>query len=313
MDMQTAAHQGKALSMAEYAAELAKNGTRILPGTLGSFWVGHELGAMVRIPTFHLLPPTAGEVRQVLWNGRAAVVSYLLEPNDSHPANACLYICMDHRYALDKLPPAMRRNVRRGSTQLRIAPIAAEQLLAYGAQAFCDTRRRVGLSDGTAEEFHRRFGLRVRCPGHVFFGAWKDDTLAAFLSITEVGDWAEIEGCFSMNSLLGLRPNDALMFYVLSYYLTDGKCRIVHYGLSSIQGESNKAGLHVFKTKVGFEAKRVHRAFIVHPFLRPFVGRAMFGSIKFLLRLLPRHRILKKAEGMLNHTVKRASMMEDKP
>jgi hypothetical protein len=299
MDIPTVGHQGKPLSVAEYAAELARNGTRIFPGTLGSFWAGYELGAMVRMPTFHTLPPTPNEVRQVLWKGRAAVASYLLDPDESHPPNAYAYVCMDRTYAFDKLPPAMRRNVRRGSSQLRIVPVAAEQLLTHGTQAFSDTRRRVGLSDGTAEEFRRRFGLRVRCPGHVFFGAWKDDTLAAFLSITEVDSWAEIEGCFSMDSLLGLRPNDALMFHVLSYYLTGGTCQIVSYGLSSIQVESNEAGLHAFKTKVGFEAQPVRRVFVVHPLLRPFVNRLMLWGVNTVLRFRPGERHFKKAGGIL--------------
>jgi hypothetical protein len=303
MNLQTVDHQGKTLSMAEYAAELARNGTRILSGTRGSIWAGHEPGAMVRMPTFHLLPPTPSEVRQVLWRGRAAVLSYILEPNESHPANAYLYVCMDQMYALEKLPREMRRNARRGSNHLRIAPITAEQLLAHGAQAFCDTRRRVGLNDGTTEQFRRRFGLRVRCQGHVFLGAWKDDILAAFLSITEVDDWAEIEGTFSRDSLLGLKPNDALLFYVLSNYLAGGKCRIVSYGLSSIQTKTNEAGLYAFKTKVGFEAKRVHRVFVVHPLLRPLVGRVTLGSLKLLLRLFPRQRLLKKADGMIESVV----------
>jgi hypothetical protein len=305
--MQTTGKQRKALSMAEYAAELARNGTHILPGSSGTFWVRNESGALMRVPTFSLMPPAPGEVLRVLWRGRVAVVSYLLHPNERYPANARLYVCTNRAYALDTLNSATRRNIRRGSKELRITPIASYQLLAHGVQAFCDTRRRVGLSDGTPEEFRRRFTLRVRCPGHVFLGAWKDDILAAFLSITEVDDWVEIEGCFSMDSLLGLRPNDALMFYVLSNYLTEGKCRVVSYGLSSIQVESSEAGLHAFKTKVGFEAKQVHRAFVVHPFLRPFVGQAMLGSIKLLLQLLPRDRLLKKANGMLECIVERAS------
>src|SRR5262249_2031216 len=148
--------------------------------------------------------------------------------------------------------------------------ISSDQLLARGVQAFCDTRRRVGLSDGTPEDFRRRFTSRVRCPGHVFLGAWKNDQLAAFLSITEVDDWAEIEGCFSMNALLDLRPNDALLFYALSYYLTERVFPLVSYGLGSVQAASNNAGLHGFKTKVGFEARPVHRAFVLQPLLRPF-------------------------------------------
>ena len=188
MNVESTGQKIKALSIAEYASELARHGSRVLPGAPGTFWVSYETRAMMRLPVFHMAPPSPHEVREVLWRARAALVSNLLEPDERHRANAWLYVCTDRAYALDKLVPAMRRNVRRGLRELRIGPITSDQLLAHGVQAFCDTRRRVGLSDGTPEEFQRRFTLRARCPGHVFLGAWKDDKLAAFLSITEVDD-----------------------------------------------------------------------------------------------------------------------------
>jgi hypothetical protein len=117
---------------------------------------------MMRVPRFHLAPLAPGEARQVPWRGRVATGSYLLEPDDRHPANACLYVCTDRAYALDKLPAAMRRNVRRGLKELRIARLAPDELLAHGTQAFYDTRCRVGLSDGTPEEFRQRFSWRAR-------------------------------------------------------------------------------------------------------------------------------------------------------
>jgi hypothetical protein len=195
----------------------------------------------------------------------------------------------------------MRRNVRRGLSELRIASLSPDQLLIHGVQAFCDTRKRVGLSDGTLENFHQRFSLRAKCPAHVFLGAWKGDELAAFLSITEVDDWASIEGCFSRTDLLNSRPNDLLMYTALSQYLIEEGRRLVSYGLSSAQAESNAETLHVFKTKVGFQAKPVHRAFVFHPILSPFVGRTTLGIIGFLLHIWPGSRLLKKAEGVLRH------------
>jgi len=298
MDMQKADERNP-LSISEYASELARKGTRNLPGSSGTFWIGYETSAMVRMPTFHLAPPAPGEVRQVIQQGAVAVVSYLQEPDQHHPANAWLYVCNDQSYALDRLAPAMRRNVNRGFKSLRIAPLSSNLLLAHGRQAFCDTRHRVGLSDGTPEEFYQRFILRAKSSGHVFLGAWKGDKLAAFLSITDVDDWAEIEGCFSVNALLNLRPNDALLFHALFYYLTENAYRLVSYGLSSIQVESNEVGLHAFKTKVGFKAQPVHRAFVFHPLLRPVTNRLTLWGVNMALRFRPRDRRLKKAEGVL--------------
>jgi len=286
-------------TMAEYAAALASRGTRILRTSEGSFWVGYETGAVMRSPKFHTAPPSRREIRELFWDSRAAaLITYSLEPDDSHPANAWLYLCTDRSYSLDKLAPAVRRNVRRGLRELRIEPITPDRLLVHGVRAFCDTRRRVGLADGTPEEFRRQFALRDRYSGQVFLGAWKNDKLAAFLSIIEVDDWAET-GCFSMDALLNLRPNDALIFCALSQYLTERNFRTVSYGLSSVQADSNIIGLHAFKTKLGFEARPVHRAFIFHPLLRPFANRLTLWSVNAALRIMPRDRHLKKVGGVL--------------
>ena len=299
MEAQTTGRKVRPLSIAEYTAALARNGSRILPGAQGTFWLQYEFLSMMRIPIFQLAPPAPEEVRRILWSGWVGLVNYVLEPGEYYPANAWLYICSDRAYALDKLPPAVRRNVRRGLKELKVATVTSDELLRHGAQAFCDTRQRVGLSDGTVERFKRRFSARARSPGHVFLGAWKDDHLAAFLSITEVDDWAEIEGCFSMSSLLGLRPNDTLIFSALSHYLVKKKCRLVSYGLSSMQANSNAAGLHAFKTKLGFEAKSVHRVFVLHPFLRPFANQLTLWGVNTTLRFSPGSRMLKKASGIL--------------
>jgi hypothetical protein len=291
-------YKAQTLSLREYMADLERSGVEVLSGAPGTFWTRHESGAMMRRPTFYVGLPEEKEVQQVLWRGRAGIASYLLEPDEGHPANAWLYICTDQTYALEKLPSPMRRNVRRGLRELRITPLTADQVLAHGVEAFCETRRRVGLSDGTPEEFRRRYTVEAKLPEIAFIGSWKDDQLAAFLSIVEVDDWVEI-GCFSMDALLQYRPNDTLMYTALSHYLVERKCRLVSYGLSSIQAESNAMGLHRFKTKVGFEARPVHRAFVAHPLLRPLVNRATLWTVNAALRLRPADRRLKKAGGVL--------------
>src|SRR5712692_9245194 len=144
MSTQTS-NKARPLSVADYAADLAGSGVRILPGGPGTFWAGFASGTMMRRPAFHLAPPTSHEVRQVLWRGRAAIASYLLEPDERHPPNAWLYICTDQAYALEKLAPTMRRNVHRGLKELAITLLTAEQVLAHGCQAYCDTQHRIGL------------------------------------------------------------------------------------------------------------------------------------------------------------------------
>lgn len=297
-------------SLEEYAKDLATNGARVLPGAPGTFWAQHESSSMLRIPTFYLEPPTAREVRRVLWNGRVPLVSYCLEPDERHPANAWLYVCTDQNYALEKLAPTARRNVRRGLKELKIAPLTLAEMLTHGLQAFCDTRTRTGLRDGTAERFHLYFERDL--PEQVYLGAWKDDQLGAFLTIREVDDWAEL-GCYSANALLQYRPNDTLMYTALSHYLVKRRFRLVSYGLSSIQAESSAAGLHRFKTKIGFEARPVHRAFVPHPLLRPFANKTVHWGVNVALRLKPGDRRLKKAGGALAYLLGDTKMPDSTP
>jgi hypothetical protein len=250
--------------------------------------------------TFSVAEPAAGEVDAVLRRTGAAIASYLLQPGRLHPANAWLYQCFEYRFAA--LPAPARRNVRRGLRELLIAPLTGTDLLAHGANAFCDTRRRAGLSDGTPDRFRRYFTRRIGCRLETYLGAWKDGRLAAFVSILRVGDGIEL-GCFSIDALLRHRPNDALVHTVLLDYLAGRRCAHVSYGLSSIQTASNAAGLHRFKRKFGFAAIPVHRAFVLHPLLRPLASRATLSlahwTLLAVLRLWPRDAQLKKAEGAL--------------
>jgi hypothetical protein len=286
------------LSLAQYAAALAEHGVRVVPGESGTFWIASARGAMLRIP-FVVGAPAANELRRVLWRGQAAIASYLLPADEHHPANVCHYVCADPSYTLDRMSPPMRRNVRRGLGELRIAQLSAAELLAHGLAPFSDTRRRLGLADGTAEVFQRRFHKRAQIAAHVFLGAWRGDALAGFLSITEIDGYAEIEGSFATDAHRPYRPSDTLLYWALHHYLVERNVREVSYGLSSIQAESNAAGLHRFKLKVGFEARPVHRAFVAHPLLRPFINRATSWILGRALALRPGDPYLKKADGML--------------
>ena len=300
--VEAATAQPGVATLSEYAAHLAGSGVRVFPGDDGLFWTSYESGTLMRLPTFHVGPTGAGEVARVLRAAKKAVASYLIEPDAKHPANAFLYVCADPEYALEKLPSAMRRNVRRGLKELTITPFGADELQRHGLEAFCDTRRRTGVSDGTPEGFRAYFAARSHLPEVSYLGAWKGDELAAFLTIVRVDDWAEL-GCFSRDAFLQYRPNDTLMYSALAQFLGGGECRLVSYGLSSIQAESNAAGLHRFKLKVGFEARPVHRAFVTHPTLRPLANpltlAAAHTGVKAALRLRPGDRRLKKAGGML--------------
>ena len=287
----------------EYVEKMQSAGIRVVPGSQGTYWT--VSGAVIRrLPTFHTAKPDPSEVDEVLRSTGSLVAAYLTEPDDDHAANAWLYLCASPDYSLGALPAPMRRNLRRASHELNIAPLTAEELLAHGARAFCDTRRRTGLDDGTRAGFRNYFTHRGRLdrPGRFYLGAWRGDQLAAFLTVLHLDDWVEL-GSFSMDATLRCRPNDALLYTALSHYIGGGHCRVASFGLSSLQARSNVAGLHRFKKKVGFHPRAVHRAFVLHPSARPFSNRLTLSAAHCLVNgalwLRPRDRRLKKLGGVL--------------
>jgi len=291
-------------TLSQYAESLEAAGIRVVPGSQGTFWAGGPDRVLWRFPIFHIGAPTSAEVDRALRRTQAIVASYLVEPDAQNASNAWLYLCSDRAYALRTRVPAMRRNVRRAMRDLSIQVLSPAELLAHGHRAFCDTRRRTGLDDGTQRGFDRYFACRggVTGPGRTYLGAWRDGQLAAFVTILHVDDWAEL-CCFSRDSMLQYRPNDALLYVALSHYVTERKCRVVSYGLSSIQSVSNAAGLHRFKRKIGFDTSPVHRAFVLHPALRPLASRGALRAAHYALngalRVRPRNVTLKKLEGVL--------------
>jgi hypothetical protein len=269
------------------------------------FWQHAETGTVVRHPTFCLRPPTTSELADAFKQYSAMVAGYELFADESSPANGWLYVCADPEYSLDKLGSTMRRNVRRGLQDLRLETLTVDDVLAHGEEAFCDTRKRVGVHDGTPAIFRKRFESQRDSSKFTFLGAWDGNSLAAFLAIDDGNRWAEISGCFSRNESLSHRPNDTLMYYAIHHYLVVEKRLAVAYGASSIQANTNEDTLHAFKLKVGFEAVPIHRSFAVRPMVRPFVNRWSLGLVRALLRFRPSHRVLRKAEGMLR------SVLED--
>jgi hypothetical protein len=285
-------------TMAEYSAAFASEGLTIIPGSSGSWWVGNEGRSIFREPVFHLEPPLPREVRKALWKACAPVATYTLPPDDKHPKNAWLYICRDNTYTLEKLNSAVRRNIRRALQTFRFEFVSADVFLKKGVTPFCDTRQRIGLSDGTPELFRDSFEPETRNPSHNVLGAWKDDTLAAFMPMSVVDDWVNVVA-YASTEYLQLRPNNGLIHFALDYFLVQRKFKVVSFGLSSIQEGGKVDSLHRFKIDVGFEALPVHRAFVFHPLLAPFANRITLWGLRACTRIQPSSRALRKATGLL--------------
>jgi hypothetical protein len=288
------------MNLEEYCGQLRDSGSKVVVGSGDTVWRSHERFSMLRQPTCALHLPPREEIRSVFRESHAAMLSFTVEPSDGYVANSCLYLCTDPDYSLEKLGKGARYDTRRGLNEFEIRSLDQSEVLRLGKQAYSDTLARTGLAIDHREMFEVAFG-RPRGDRH-YLGAIKGERLAAFLCITEVDRWVSIGG-YSANEFLPFRPNNALIFHCVQHYLVEKKCRVVDYGLSSIQAVSNAEGLHKFKLKMGFESLPVHRSFVVNPLLRPFANRVSWALVNGILKVSPHHPILKKAEGALRMAI----------
>ncbi len=274
------------------------------------FWLVSERIGLERYPQTCCDPPSPRDLRALFWRSGCLVASYVLPTDDAHPANSLLYVCQDRGYRLEGLSSPARRDARRALRAFRCEFLDPDVLLARGARAYCDTRARVGLSDGTEQHFRGRIASLIAGSGHRFVGAWRGGELAAFMYLQMVDDWVEI-AAYAANEHLRCCPNNGLVHFVLDYCLAQGHFREVVYGLSSIQEVGRGTSLDYFKKKVGFEARPVHRAFAFHPLARPLINPLTNWAVRRCLRFFPRSRILRKASGLLANSVEKKSAVRE--
>ena len=304
----------RGVSIEEYVAGLAQEGECVIPGPGRSYWLRGEMRSLERVPTWCVDDLSLSDVKSTLWQVRAPIATFVRNPDARHPPNALLYICENQEYSMEGLRRLARKNLRRALRELRFDFVDRQVFLQKGAGPYCETRARIGLSDGTVEAFRGRFEVASANPACKIVGAWRGDVLAGFLTLTVVEDWVGTTAFGSATEYLSLRPNDGLVHFALDYFLTQHKFRLVCCGLSSIQEDDKANTLDRFKRNVGFEARPIHRFFVLHPVLSPFANSLTLSGLRACLRAWPSNRVLRKASGMLaTYLGKNPALIEPQP
>jgi hypothetical protein len=294
-------NEARPVSAEAYFHSLQADGPAPYPGSAGTFWQRHESISMVRFPLVELTPPSPAEIRRVLWRAPAAAAEFLAPVAPGRPGNSVLYTARREDLPL-ALSTQARQNIRRAERELTFEFIDATTLRAHGVAAFCETRTRIGLSDGTPAHFELYAQSYDRIGRH-FLAAWHDGVLVAFLALTVVDDYVYVEGSFSLTEARILRPNDGLAATVFEHFLEGGRCQAVSYGLASLRQQGEACGLHRFKINIGLTATPVRRCFAVHPLLRPGVNRLSLKSTEKLVTAYPGSRAFRKASHVLHALV----------
>ena len=268
-------------SVSEYASFCQEHGKRaFLSSNQKHLWVAGSRGELMRFPTVPASAPDRVEMRELLKKPKTYVVSYALEPNDTHPANAFSYECAGTDYSLKMLPSKSRKHIRRGFRNVRVRLCTWREVLEKGFEARVDTDVRHGKQPPERRSFKNFVSEHKDKPFFDFYGAWENDNLVAWVMVTKVGAETMSSHLCAQTTALRLGVNNALRYAELKHLLTIEKRRMVSSGMSGFQIlKANELSLHENKLSMGYEAVPVHRQFVLHPGLAPFIGSKAISRV----------------------------------
>ncbi|MGB8318748.1 MAG: hypothetical protein WCE54_11525, partial [Ignavibacteriaceae bacterium] len=193
--------QDSVFSAIEMLEDLKKQGAVIYISNNYTPWIQAEVISMTRFPIFNLEEPAEKELKEIVSLKKIFLASYVIKPTNKLPANAVLYICSAEKYSEDRLSSSLQRNIRRARKDLKMKEIDPDEFLTKGLTAFCDTRKRVGLSDGTEVHFRKKFSKLKEFKTYKIWGAYLGENLIAYAVVNQTTTWGEIS-LYSSNEYL---------------------------------------------------------------------------------------------------------------
>ena len=286
------------VSLETYISAMSNGCQNFVRTPSGTWWSRNERMALTRFPNHQLQTVSEQDTSFLFRESHPLLLDWTSNAVEGKASNALLYLYDELIYDIEERSKPARRDARRALRELDFRIINHEELLDIGFPVFANTRIRNGLNDGTILEFRKRFKNMTPGAGYTFLGAFSGQKLAGFLSILYVDDWVSI-GPYAHSDYRSSCPSDGLLYLAMDHFINTRNAHLISYGLSSVQEESSRQGLHTFKTKVGFKAIQVNRCFELHPWIAPCfhgVGGRLFLSV---LKLLPANRITRKMSGAL--------------
>ncbi len=287
-------------SLREYVAFLEGCGeTCYLPADGSQAWIQNLRGLLVRFPIERTEPVDPEELKAVLRLPGVKIASYLLEPDDEHPAVCLDYVCRNTEYHIDGLPSHGRRDIRRGLRRFTCRLCSWDELAEHGYDVHAETFARHGYAPPHPDGIRRYAEARRGTPFFDIWGAWDGDEMAAWMAVIKIDDWAIIHWANSRTSVLKNCPNNAILYLALRQLLAEEKRTFVTYGLSSIQATETHMGLHRYKMRMGFKATPMHRVFaprlLLRPLLEPKIASWLWDRLE---HLVPKSPIVHKIAGV---------------
>jgi hypothetical protein len=284
----------------DYARHLKAKGRLVCLTEGGTeLWRNCARVELLRLPLMSTRPVSRATLAELMKVRGIWVLDYLLEPSDSHPANAILYLCRDPNYDLSRLSKNGRKAIRRGLNNVTVRRVSWAELAEKGFPASVETDLRHGYKKPSEAGFRDMLELRKDTPFHEAWGAWQGDELISWLTLIKVDNWITFEQSPSRDAALRNYANNALRYETLRHLLTVEKRDVVVTGLSTIQPGLDPRRAYIYNTRMGFEAIPVHRVLAMPGWLHAFVAnRPSAWCLAAMARFMPQSHMLQKVSGL---------------
>lgn len=205
----------------------------------------------------------------------------------------------DPTYGFSHLASKSRNQTKRGLESCTVRELTFDELAIHGVSLQRDTlirqNRRI---PGTLEGYWRRYFAHAgQAEGAIAWGAFRQDSLAAYLVAFQMMETVHILIVRSATAHLRFYPNNALLFQFVNETLRKGRAREISIGLESIQ--SGLGTLDHFKEGLGFRKLSTRQYVTLAPLLRVALPRPVLRASAASIGLFTHSELARKTAGLL--------------
>lgn len=241
-------------------------------------------------PPNRKVSPSGREIKEIFKLAPKAKAIRFIGPADAVGRDSYIWTARQP-YDLESLTAKARNKVRQGLRNCQVKPVKLDELALAGEKAQADSMKRMGLPPNK-QVFG---GEMLRSRAYEAWGAFVDDKMAAYLVTFRVDDWVYIQIHRSVNELLKYRPNNALIFTVISELLSRPGISTVSYGWEPLYDLDS---LDAFKQAMGSRKEPCKQAFVLAPMLNVFFPSFVCSAVERLSRSYPSNQRLKQVAGV---------------
>jgi len=265
--------------------------------TESTWWHEVQPHVFLSFPYYRLIQPAEGEIRALFREHRLRAIRYTT-PLEGFGFFSTIEINDDTSYDISRIRKTeVRRAIRHGLRNFTVQLIDADLLFEQGLALNKDTADRQGRKTiYTDPDYWRRYCQAVNdTPAVTTWGAIREGQLASYMITVQFDGWSNWLLAHSLNSMLRLRPTNAVYYVACKHLLVDpGGYKICH-GLGSLEEVPE---LDRFKRGMGIKLVPIKQRLAFSGAIRAAMALAPEPVLKVASRLFPRSYTVRKTAAM---------------